>query len=326
NQTEFSTQYQHMNLNQIVRKNFLLRTTRINVSISDLNNNILTDYKEKILIIVGHGSQSGLSDEKQLMEWNSVRNLILNQSSALTILDSCYGNNATDGIQNAIGFSNEIDNRVAAYFTSAMIFKVIGEEKISQAYMNQAIENYITISQSPENAQYLYYVSGGGGGGSSGPSGLSFYEILFGWLMFCDAVFFLVADLKLPGSIWQKVVAHIAANTLTVLPQIIAFALVGELSIEGFWIEFSGVISDIISAFYVAITDFDFDVAEMSILIAAGCFEALALCIEALVDGATGGAATIVLEVVKLTVFIANLAIIGSYFVKEYNDDNDVVG
>ncbi|MHA1585506.1 MAG: hypothetical protein ACTSXK_17480 [Promethearchaeota archaeon] len=171
NQTEFSTQYQHMNLNQIARKNFLLHTTRINVSISDLNNNVLTDYKEKILIIVAHGSQSGLSDEKQLMKWISVRNLILNQSSALTILDSCYGKNATYGIQNAIGFSNEIDNRVAAYFTLSVIFKATGEQQISQTYYYQAIQRYVITAQITEKAQFLGFITGGDDGGSGGSSG-----------------------------------------------------------------------------------------------------------------------------------------------------------
>ncbi|MHA1919948.1 MAG: hypothetical protein ACTSWX_09405 [Promethearchaeota archaeon] len=184
----FPTLLMEVDLQNVADKNHILTINRIQVSLSELEEGILEKYKTAVLIIVGHGTQDGLSDKKNIMPWEVVQEVIEDKKAELTFIASCFGAKATHDVNNAYGFVGEVDFQVASYVALSILFDAMGESSLSKVYYNLAISRFFLLAFNPEYGKYLRIVGGGGGGGytpflSSTESGYWYVMIMITCLM-----------------------------------------------------------------------------------------------------------------------------------------------
>ncbi|MHA1521707.1 MAG: hypothetical protein ACTSRK_16125 [Promethearchaeota archaeon] len=165
----FPTLISEVNLETLAYENRVIKVNLIQVSISELEDGVLEKYQTTMLIIIGHGSPDGLSDKKDSMAWDVVQDLIGEENAEVTFIASCFGEKATQNIENAYGFVGEIDNQVASYITLSFIFHAFGEPSLSDVYYLLAIKRFFFIKTNPEYGRYLYFDIGDGGGGGYTP-------------------------------------------------------------------------------------------------------------------------------------------------------------
>jgi len=129
----------------------------IQISVESLKKDILENYETQVLIIVGHGSEEGLKDEKDKMLWDDVGKIITNNSAKYSIIASCFSERGTKDLPNALGFPNIIDGIVAANIVSAILFKMLGETTLMKNCLNNALKRCLYININPNSAQILYF-------------------------------------------------------------------------------------------------------------------------------------------------------------------------
>ncbi len=129
----------------------------IQISVESLKKDILENYETQVLIIVGHGSEEGLKDEKDEMLWDDVGKIITNNSAKYSIIASCFSERGTKDLPNALGFPNIIDGIVAANIVSAILFKMLGETTLMENSLYDAFERCLYININPNSAQILYF-------------------------------------------------------------------------------------------------------------------------------------------------------------------------
>ena len=228
---DFPTLTSKVNLQKLANENHILTIKQVVVSISELEDGILEKYQMAVLILVGHGTPDGLSDEKEIMTWAFVQKVIEEKDAAITFIASCYSEIAAQNSDKVYGFTQEIDFEVAAYVILYLLFGAFGENSLSDTYYNKALDRFFLLLENPELNQYLGFVFWN----------LSFDEAIFGAIAIAFGIMSLVLPLKpdwkcLAFSLKTQIIMMFtisAALSLFLLMGYIAGENVGTVSVGG---------------------------------------------------------------------------------------------
>jgi hypothetical protein len=106
-----------------------LTTSTVQTSISSFDNDIAR-FRASIVIVVGHGSESGIADESgsgNQMAWSDVIASTTKVQSQLTILACCFSSNAVSSGSNIVGFNGAIDALLVGHVVSLLLTQVISD-------------------------------------------------------------------------------------------------------------------------------------------------------------------------------------------------------
>jgi hypothetical protein len=142
-------------------KQVIFNPQRFSVQIDVIESSILTvreditNYRASVLIIVGHGSETGIGDKTShgdSIRWRdliSVTNII---ASKLTVLACCYSSNAIEYGKNIIGFKEEIDAILVGYIVSLLLAQIIPNtpNSINDMLFEQSMNRLNLLSGNPQ--------------------------------------------------------------------------------------------------------------------------------------------------------------------------------
>lgn len=321
----FPTLLIEVDLQNVADKNHILTIKRIQVSLSELEEGILEKYKTVVLIIVGHGTQDGLSDKKNIMPWEVVQEVIEDKKAELTFIASCFGGKATHDVNNAYGFVGVVDFQVASYVALSILFDAMGESSLSEVYYNLAISRFFLLVFNPEYGKYLRIVGGGGGGGGGGYtpylSDIELTAIIMEFVVLFMAVMFNFACSGSAVLTWyQKIAAYfLVAGGLGILYAIAAY-WDGEMSDEVFEVYLIAYTVEFVG--YARNAFYDMSSVDRVVLIALGVLSAILLFGEAALDTLCAGAVT----ALKWVIAILSVIAIIQHKDREATDYNDYIG
>jgi hypothetical protein len=104
-----------------------LMTGIVQTSLSSFDNDI-SRFRASVIIVVGHGSESGIADETDsdnLMPWSDVITSTAKVQPQLTILASCFSSDAVSIGPNIIGFNGVVDALLVGHVVSLLLTQVI---------------------------------------------------------------------------------------------------------------------------------------------------------------------------------------------------------
>lgn len=90
--------------------------------------NDIARFRASIIIIIGHGSESGIADESGSdlqMTWSNVVASTTKVQPQLTILACCFSSNAVSNSPNIVGFNGVVDALLVGYVVSLLLTQLI---------------------------------------------------------------------------------------------------------------------------------------------------------------------------------------------------------
>ncbi len=294
-------------LQNIIKENYNLNFKEIQVSISDLEDGILDKYDTSILIIVGHGTPDGLSDNIEEMDWEDVNELITNENAQLTFVASCYGENAIQNLKNGFGFPGEVDSQFAAYFVLSSLFRAMNENSICDEYFSLALNRLYVVLSNPEyskNLRAFAYEN------LSSDYELPFHMIVF--LLFIVNFFVFGAPIFEDGGLLLAITVGFFNLPLLILSFALFFS--GDMTI----VSFVGVVLGFLSSLLGSLPDFIDSIADVYNWnwLSIAFYTAIVVANIALYTNPASGTVKIIATIASGAAMLALLVIDGT----DYND------
>ncbi len=180
------------------------------------------------------------------MTWDAVQEVIEEENARLTFIASCFGGKATQDLNNAYGFAEDVDYRVATYVILDLLFNSLGESSVGDTYYNLALNRFFFVLSNPESGGYLKIIGGGGGGGGSSPDYVFWHfgvqELAFDAISIALALLGFMLNLEpsyashIPFTIKTQIVAMFTITASLALFQLVATIAghdVGDISLLG---------------------------------------------------------------------------------------------
>lgn len=97
----------------------ILKTEIVGISLNELESTA-SEYRARLIVVVGHGTEDGMQDEYDAASWFEVAEGVSAAKPYASIFTSCYGSKGAELLDRSFGFAGVVDAIASARLASAI--------------------------------------------------------------------------------------------------------------------------------------------------------------------------------------------------------------